>query len=102
MAALHQRRPSPPNLPFMRRREKGSFSSEDRVELKGAHVGLTPRLLTLSLLGREAHSYTLRDSRRASLLLFCTDSPWVVALNRDRGRAGADDDRVASRNRLVI
>lgn len=40
------------NLPFMRRREKGSFSSEDRVERKGAHVGLTPLLLTLSLLGK--------------------------------------------------
>lgn len=36
--------------PFMRRRENISFSSADRVERNGAHVGLMALLLTLPFL----------------------------------------------------
>lgn len=39
-----------PHPPFMRRRENISFSSTDRVERKGAHVGLMALLLTLPFL----------------------------------------------------
>lgn len=71
------------------------------MEWKGAHVGWMAWLLTLFLLGSDA-----RDQKapllQEGLVPIHINSPWVVALNWNHSWAGADDNRVASMDWVVI